>query len=84
MISSRLASSSSFSVKGSPTWTCGRRDSLFSDSSSEAKLAPWIPSRPVRAPTARSTLPTPSAAARIRSDSRSRPTHMAFTSGLPV
>jgi hypothetical protein len=40
VMSSRLASSSSFSVKGSPTWTCGRRASLFSLSSSEAKLAP--------------------------------------------
>ena len=84
VISSRLASSSSFSVNGSPTWTCGRRASLFSLSSSEAKLAPWIPSRPVRAPTQSSTLPTPCAAARMRSASLSRPTHIAFTSGLPV
>src|SRR2546426_798926 len=35
-ISSRLASSSSFSVKGSPTCTCGRRPSLSCVSSSEA------------------------------------------------
>ena len=83
-MSSRLASSSSFSVNGSPTWTCGRRASLFSLSSSEAKLAPWMPSRPVLAPTQSSTLPTPDAAARIRSASLSRPTHMALTSGFPV
>ena len=40
VMSSRLASSRSFSVNGSPTCTWGRRASLFSDSSSEAKLAP--------------------------------------------
>src|SRR5436190_1691825 len=83
-ISSRLASSSSFSVKGSPTWTCGRRRSLACVSSSDANDAPWIPSRPVREPTTSSTLPTPCAAAVIRSASRSRPTHIALTSGLPA
>ena len=83
-MSSSVASSSSFSVNGSPTCTCGRRDSLFADSSSEAKLAPWIPSRPVREPMVRSTLPTPWARARMRSRSRSSPTHIAFTSGFPL
>jgi hypothetical protein len=49
-ISSRLASSSSFSVNGSPTCTIGRFASLADERSSEANDAPWMPSRPVRAP----------------------------------
>ena len=82
-ISSRLASRSSFSVNGSPTCTRGRLASLAADKSSEAKDAPWMPSRPVRAPTAMMELPTPWARARINSSSRRTPTHMALTSGLP-
>ena len=39
-IASRHASNKSFSVKGSPTCTWGRRASLFSERSSDAKLAP--------------------------------------------
>ena len=58
-MSSRLASSRSFSVNGSPTWTRGRLASLAAVRSSEAKDAPWMPSRPVRAPTAMIGLPTP-------------------------
>ena len=50
-ISSRQASSSSFSVKGSPTCTVGRRSSPPSPKSSEAMVAPWMPSRPVLEPT---------------------------------
>jgi hypothetical protein len=82
-ISSRLASSSSFSVNGSPTCTCGRRSSLSADRSVEANDAPWMPSRPVRAPTAMMGFPTPCATARMSSSSRSSPTHMALTSGFP-
>ena len=48
--SSRHASRRSFSRKGSPTWTVGRFDSLSSSNSAEAIVAPWMPSRPVRAP----------------------------------
>ncbi len=48
---SRQASSRTFSMKGSPTWTVGRRSSLPSPNSAEAMVAPWIPSRPVFAPT---------------------------------
>ena len=48
---SRHASSSTFSMKGSPTWTVGRFSSLPAPSSAEAMVAPWIPSRPVLAPT---------------------------------
>ncbi len=63
-ISSSDASSRSFSVKGSPTCTRGRLASLAAERSSEANEAPWIPSRPVRAPTAMIGLPTPCALAR--------------------
>jgi hypothetical protein len=48
--SSRQASSKSFSRKGSPTCTVGRFDSLSSSNSALAMVAPWMPSRPVRAP----------------------------------
>ena len=50
-ISSRQASISSFSVNGSPTWTVGRLASVSSLNSAEAMVAPWMPSRPVLAPT---------------------------------
>ena len=43
---SRQASSSTFSMKGSPTCTVGRFSSLPSPNSAEAMVAPWIPSRP--------------------------------------
>ena len=48
---SRQASSRTFSMNGSPTWTVGRFSSLLSPNSAEAIVAPWIPSRPVLAPT---------------------------------
>ena len=48
---SRQASSSSFSVNGSPTCTVGRFSSVVSSNSAEAIVAPWIPSRPVFEPT---------------------------------
>ena len=50
-ISSRQASIRSFSVNGSPTCTVGRLASVSSENSAEAMVAPWIPSRPVLAPT---------------------------------
>ena len=50
-IASRHASSSSFSVKGSPTCTVGRRSSACSSKVAEAMVAPWMPSRPVLLPT---------------------------------
>ena len=49
-ISSRVASISSFSAKGSPTWTVGRFDSDSSSNSAEDMVAPWMPSRPVLEP----------------------------------
>ena len=82
--SSRQASISSFSRKGLPTWTAGRRSSLSESSPAEAKLAPWMPSRPVAAPTSMSALPTPAARASVISSCRATPTHMALTSGLPL
>ncbi len=50
-ISSRQASSSSFSANGSPTCTVGRFSSVCSPNSSDAMVAPWMPSRPVFEPT---------------------------------
>jgi hypothetical protein len=50
-ISSRHASSRSFSVNGSPTCTVGRFSSDLSSNSPEAIVAPWMPSRPVFDPT---------------------------------
>ena len=50
-MSSRQASMSSFSVKGSPTCTVGRFSSEFASNSALAMVAPWMPSRPVLEPT---------------------------------
>ena len=50
-INSRQASINNLPVNGSPTWTVGRFDSVSSENSAEAIVAPWIPSRPVLAPT---------------------------------
>ena len=50
-ITSRHASSSSFSMNGSPTCTAGRFSADFSSNSADAIVAPWMPSRPVFAPT---------------------------------
>ncbi len=82
--SSRQASISSFSVKGSPTCTAGRRSSEDSSSSTEAKVAPWMPSRPVAAPTTSTGLPAPDALAGISLPDSISPTHIALTSGLPL
>ena len=49
-ISSRQASSSSFSAKGSPTCTVGRFSSASASKLAEAMVAPWMPSRPVLEP----------------------------------
>jgi hypothetical protein len=50
-INSRQASIRSFSVNGSPTWTVGRISPASAPNSAEAIVAPWMPSRPVLAPT---------------------------------
>ena len=82
-MASRVASRSSFSVNGSPTCTLGRIASESSDSSTEANVAPWMPSRPVELPTMNTGLPTPSAVALTVSPTLTMPTDMALTSGLP-
>ena len=46
-------------MKGSPTCTAERFSSDESDISSDAKVAPCMPSRPVLAPTYMTVLPTP-------------------------
>ena len=74
---------SSFSRNGLPTCTAGRRSSRSAPRVAEANDAPWIPSRPVDAPTSSSTLPVPAARARVISSCRAIPTHIALTSGLP-
>ena len=63
LITSRLASRSNFSWKGSPTCTAGKSSSAFSDKSFEAKAAPAIPSFPVAAPTMYTGFPAPCAVA---------------------
>ena len=50
-MSSRQASISSFSAKGSPIWTVGRFSSLSALNSALDMVAPWMPSRPVLLPT---------------------------------
>ncbi len=50
-MTSRQASMRSFSMKGSPTCTVGRFSADDSSNSAEAIVAPWMPSRPVLAPT---------------------------------
>ncbi len=50
-ITSRQASRRSFSMNGSPTCTAGRFSAEASSNSAEAIVAPWMPSRPVLAPT---------------------------------
>ena len=64
-----------FSANGSPTWTLDLLDSDSSVSSSEAKVAPWMPSRPVLEPRRTTRFPTPVARERTRSSVRMSPTH---------
>ena len=78
--SSRQHSTSLDSSKGSPIWTEGRLDESSSDSSALASTeAPPMPSRPVRAPSRTSRLPTPAAALRISRSWGASPTHIALT-----
>ena len=79
---SRHASMSTFSRKGLATWTA-ERSSASSWKVREARPdAPWMPSRPVSAPTSTRRLPTPVAFAWTTRLRGSRPTHMALTRGL--
>ncbi len=74
---SRVHSMSSFSWKGSPTWTAGRlRRASASSKVSEARTeAPPMPSPPVRAPYRMTLLPAPDAFARWMSSCRITPMH---------
>src|SRR6266567_2684784 len=68
------ASRRHFSRNGLPTCTAGRRSELSSSSSSEANAAPWMPSRPVSAPT--------SAPSKCRRDSGSGPKRSESSSAI--
>ena len=82
---SRVASISNFSMKGSPTCTLGRLVGPPSLKVSEARTeTPPMPSPPVRAPYRTTKFPTPFALARWISSCFIAPTHNAFTSGLPL
>ncbi len=83
-MSSRQASMSSFSVKGSPTCTLGRLTSEPSSKADDASTeTPPMPSRPVLDPSSRTTLPGPWALASMIRCSGATPTHMTLTSGFP-
>ncbi len=71
-------------MKGSPICTDGRFDSDLSEISSEANVAPWIPSRPVFEPTIKIGFPTPAERAVAILSVLTMPTDIALTSGLPV
>ncbi len=83
-ISSRVASISSFSANGSPTWTDGRLEGSCSPNVAEARTdAPPMPSRPVALPYRTTRLPGPSAEAWVSIPSSSSPMAITLTSGLP-
>ena len=83
-MSSRLASISSFSANGSPTWTEGRFDGSSSVNVALASTdAPPMPSRPVVEPNSTTRLPGARRVASVRRRSSSSPMAMTLTSGLP-
>ena len=79
---SRHASISDFSMKGLPTCTAGRRSFLSSKEREARPDAPWMPSRPVSAPTSKSRFPGAPAVALTTPSLGTMPTHIAFTRGL--
>ena len=82
-MSSRLASISSFSANGSPTWTLGRFEGSSSVNVADARTdAPPIPSRPVVEPKSTARLPGSRRRAQSQSRSSSRPMAITLTSGL--
>ena len=91
--SSRQHSTSSFSVKGSPTCTLGRfaaspdaapPDAAPPNVALASTEAPPTPSGPVVDPNRITLLPSPLASATCRSPCRITPTQSALTSGLPA
>ena len=83
-MSSRQASSRSFSRNGSPTCTVGLFWRAASSNPAEAMEAPWMPSRPVGAPTYITGFPAPEAVPRKMASDRMRPAHMTFTRMFPL
>jgi len=71
-------------MKGSPTCTVGRFDSVVSSNSADAMVAPWMPSRPVFAPMYMTGLPTPAASPRKILSFGITPRVNAFTRQLPL
>ena len=71
-------------MKGLPTWTVGRSSRSSSNERDAKPDAPCMPSRPVSEPASMSRLPGAPAVARRSPPCRSKPTHMALTSGLPA
>ena len=86
--SSRQASISRFSSKGSPTWTLGRLVSSAAPASSPLKpadartLTPPMPSRPVLDPSSTARFPTPDAMPSTRRSTGSAPMQSTLTSGF--
>ena len=70
-------------MNGLPTWTADRSSRASSKVREASPDAPWMPSRPVSAPTSISGLPAPLAFALTMLSVWIRPTHIAFTRGLP-
>jgi hypothetical protein len=82
--SSRQASISFFSSKGSPTCTEGAWPSDSSSKEAEASTeAPPMPSRPVALPSSTATEPSAPAVPSTSCSRWSTPRHMTLTSGLP-
>ena len=86
--SSRQHSTSSFSVKGSPTCTLGRfaasPDAAPPNVALASTEAPPTPSGPVVDPNRMTLLPGPRPAATCRSPCRITPTQSALTNGFPA
>ncbi len=70
-------------MNGSPTWTLGRFASESSEISTEANVAPWMPSRPVVEPDDEDRVAHAGRRRRTVSPTLTMPTDIALTSGLP-
>lgn len=75
---------SSFSAKGSPIWMDGLSAFASSESSTEAKAAPAIPSLPVLEPRSTTSCPGLAVIELTISSSRTRPRQKAFTNGFSL
>jgi hypothetical protein len=71
-------------MNGSPTCTDGRRAEAPSSKVADASTdTPPMPSRPVRAPSSTTTLPTPAASLCCSRSTGRTPIERALTSGFP-